>query len=317
MFYHQLQQFLWPFLFLDFSYFSSTQQSQEHKIQVKIVLCINKTKKILIKKSSNTNWPPCSGWYPSPPPGSSSGGWQNDTVSIVVVKEQGGNGHMAGLQTLNNFTKVTLQISEDMKYLKILSMETNRTVNKIYLHITRFMVCIHVRRQVVTAMGSWAFAPWLLVCKQGVSKGVVKVTGMGDTPLGVFPMPHVCGLSFAVLDALWLLVCKWGVSEGGDDSTASWGTHLFGVFPIPQHLCHICGMGGHGCCCLSFAVLGAPWFLVCKWGVSEKTAMGIWAHSQLGVCPIPQCPCHIHGMGTVTTFFFCHVLCSLVLITFS
>jgi len=70
---------------------------------------------------------------------------------------------MAGLQTLNNFTKVTLQNSEDMKYLKILSTETNRTVNKIYLHISRFMVCIHVRRQVVVATGSWAFVPWLLV----------------------------------------------------------------------------------------------------------------------------------------------------------
>ena len=56
------------------------------------------------------------------------------------------------------------------------------------------------------ATGSWAFVPWLLVCKQGVSEGAVKATGMGDTPLGVFPMPHVCGLSFAVLDAPWLLV---------------------------------------------------------------------------------------------------------------
>jgi len=146
-------------------------------------------------------------------------------------------------------------------------------------------------------MGSWAFAPWLLVCKRGVSEGAVKATGTGDTPLGVFLMPHVHGLSFAILDVLWLLVCKRGVSKGGDNGTALWGTHLFGMFLIPQHLCHIRGIGGHGCCRLSLAVLHAPWFLVCKRGVSEKMVMGIWAHSRLGVCPIPQHPCHICGMG--------------------
>jgi len=58
------------------------------------------------------------------------------------------------------------------------------------------------------ATGSCTFAPWLLVCKQGVSEGAMKATGMGDTLLEVFLMPHVHGLSFAVLDAQWLLVCK-------------------------------------------------------------------------------------------------------------
>jgi len=160
-----------------------------------------------------------------------------------VVKEQGGNGHMASLQTLNNFTKVTLQKSEDMKYLKILSTETNRTVNKIYLHITRFMVCIHVRRQVVTAMGSWAFAPWLLVCKRGVSDGAVKATGTGDTPLEVFLMPHVCGLSFAIRDVQWLLVCKRGVSEVGGQQHGVMGHSPIWVFPMPGRPWHVCGMG--------------------------------------------------------------------------
>jgi hypothetical protein len=28
-----------------------------------------------------------------------------------------------------------------------------------------------------------------------------------------------------------------------------------------------------------------------------KGTTGIWANSRFGVCPIPQCPCHIHGMG--------------------
>ena len=71
-------------------------------------------------------------------------------------------------------------------------------------------------------------------------------------------MPHTWHgrrrLSFTVLCARWFLVCKRGVIERG---AMGWGTHLFGLFPIPQRRR------------LSFSVLCAQRFVVCKRSVGE------------------------------------------------
>jgi len=81
---------------------------------------------------------------------------------------------------------------------------------------------------------------------------------MGDTLLEVFPMPHVCGLLFAILDAWWLLVCKQGVSEVVGRQHGIMGHSLIWVFLIPQRRpWHVRGMGTVASCLLSWVHPGS------------------------------------------------------------
>ena len=90
----------------------------------------------------------------------------------------------------------------------------------------------------------------------------------------------------------WLLVWKWGVSKGGDDGMASWGTHLFGVFPIPQHPCHVCGMGAATSRLQSWVCCGS-WFA--NEGLVRRWRWG-YGHTHGWVCV--QFPsAHVCGMG--------------------
>jgi len=132
----------------------------------------------------------------------------------------------------------------------------------------------------------------------------INVRGMGADP---HSLTWVRSSSLALF-GLVLWCHGWAVST----STRSWGS-----LPFPSAHATICMVAWaltlvrwsgnthtwHRCCHLSFAILRAPWFLVCKWGVSKG---GVDGHGVVG-----HSPCwgvsHSPGMGTGCRLWWCCV----------
>jgi len=168
---------------------------------------------------------------------------------------------------------------------------------------------------VVTATGSWsllvmfpipmahatymAWAPSPLVCCLGctkVSDGVVRATGMGGTPLGVFQRQWVVALSFRC--CLWLSEVDW--EEGGVGILMN--IHKYTTTNDEFHPSFVVWLP---CCCQRHGtwilyercewgeVSCSPWLLVtcvCSWVlasfvfISGPSSSFGWASSFVGGC---------------------------------